>query len=61
MKALTRITIILAVIGLFMAISLADNNEATNKEILTAAVMGIISTSTIITLSIIKEYGTSKK
>lgn len=61
MKTLTRITIVLALIGLFMAISLADNREATNKEIFTAAVMGVISTSTIITLSIKKDYGTSKK
>lgn len=60
MKKLIRITIALAVIGLFVAISLADN-DATNKEIFTAAIMGAISASTIITLSIIKEnYGASK-
>lgn len=61
MKTLTRITIILAVVGLFVAISLADNREATNKEIFTAAVMGVISVSTIITLSTKEDYGTSKK
>lgn len=61
MKTLTRITILLAVIGLFVAISLADNSEATNKEIFTAAVMGVISASTIITLSTKEDYGTSKK
>lgn len=61
MKTLTRITIVLAVVGLFVAISLADNREATNKEIFTAAVMGVISVSTIITLSTKEDYGTSKK
>lgn len=59
MKTLKRITILLAVVGLFVAIALADNREATSKEIFTAAVMGVISASTIITLSI-KNYGTIK-
>lgn len=61
MKTLKRITIMLAVVGLFVALELADNKEATSKEIFTAAIMGVVSVSTIITLSINKEdYGTSK-
>ena len=40
MKNLKRITIGLAVIGLFTALSFSQREDATTREITTAAVMG---------------------
>lgn len=61
MKNLKRITIGLAVIGLFMALSFSQREDATTREITTAAVMGVVSVFSIITLSTKEDYGTSKK
>lgn len=58
MKALKRITIILAVAGLIMAIKTADNREATGSEIASAAIMGLISVSSILTITLTKDHGT---
>ena len=61
MKNLKRITIGLAVIGLFTALSFSQREDATTREITTAAVMGVVSVFSIITLSTKEDYGTSKK
>ena len=61
MKNLKRITIGLAVIGLFTALSFSQREDATTREITTAAVMGGVSALSIITLSTKEDYGTSKK
>lgn len=61
MKNLKRITIGLAVIGLFTALSFSQREDATTREITTAAVMGVVSAFSIITLSTKVDYGTSKK
>ena len=61
MKNLKRITIGLAVIGLFTALSFSQRDDATTREITTAAVMGVVSVFSIITLSTKEDYGTSKK
>ena len=60
-KNLKRITIGLAVIGLFTALSFSQREDATTREITTAAVMGVVSAFSIITLSTKEDYGTSKK
>ena len=60
MRTLKKITIGLAVIGLFTALSFSQREDATSREITTAAVMGVVSTFSIITLSK-EDYGTSKK
>ena len=51
----------LAVIGLFTALSFSQREDATTREITTAAVMGVVSAFSIITLSTKEDYGTSKK
>ena len=61
MITLKRITIGLAVIGLFTALSFSQREDATTREITTAAVMGVVSVFSIITLSTKEDYGTSKK
>lgn len=61
MKTLKKVTIGLAVIGLFTALSSSQREDATKREITTAAVMGVVSTFSIITLSTKEDYGTSKK
>lgn len=61
MKILRKITIGLAVVGLFIALSSSQREDATSREITTAAVMGVVSTFSIITLSTKEDYGTSKK
>lgn len=61
MRTLKKITIGLAVIGLFTALSFSQREDATSREIATAAVMGVVSTFSIITLSTKEDYGTSKK
>lgn len=61
MKNLKRFTIILAVIGLFTALSFSQRDDATNREITTSAIMGVVSTFSIITLTTKEDYGTSKK
>ena len=61
MKNLKRITMGLAVIGLFTALSFSQREDATTREITTAAVMGVVSVFSIITLSTKEDYGTSKK
>ena len=61
MRTLKRITIGLAVIGLFTALSFSQREDATTREITTAAVMGDVSVFSIITLSTKEDYGTSKK
>ena len=61
MRTLKRITIGLAVIGLFTALSFSQREDATTREITTAAVMGVVSVFSIITLSTQEDYGTSKK
>ena len=61
MKILRKITIGLAVVGLFTALSCSQREDATSREITTAAVMGVVSTFSIITLSTKEDYGTSKK
>ncbi|MCA6012828.1 hypothetical protein KFX43_09530 [Bacteroides thetaiotaomicron] len=61
MRTLKRITIGLAVIGLFTALSFSQREDATTREITTAAVMGVVSVFSIITLSTKEDYGTSKK
>ena len=61
MRTLKKITIGLAVIGLFTALSFSQREDATSREITTAAVMGVVSTFSIITLSTKEDYGTSKK
>ena len=61
MKILRKITIGLAVVGLFTALSFSQREDATSIEITTAAVMGVVSTFSIITLSTKEDYGTSKK
>ena len=61
MRTLKRITIGLAVIGLFTALSFSKREDATTREITTAAVMGVVSVFSIITLSTKEDYGTSKK
>lgn len=61
MKILRKITIGLAVVGLFTALSFSQREDATSREIITAAVMGVVSTFSIITLSTKEDYGTSKK
>ena len=61
MKNLKRIPIGLAVIGLFTALSFSQREDATTREITTAAVMGVVSVFSIITLSTKEDYGTSKK
>ena len=60
MKNLRRVTIGISVIGLFTALSFSQK-DATTREITTAAVMGVVSTFSIITLSTKEDYGTSKK
>lgn len=60
MKILRKITIGLAVVGLFTALSFSQREDATSREITTAAVMGVVSTFSIITLSTKEDYGTSK-
>lgn len=61
MRNLKKVTIILAVIGLFTALSCSQRDDATSREITTAAVMGVVSTFSIITLTTKEDYGTSKK
>ncbi|WP_308745173.1 hypothetical protein [uncultured Bacteroides sp.] len=61
MRILKKVTIGLAVIGLFTALSSSQREDATTREITTAAVMGVVSTFSIITLSTKEDYGTSKK
>ena len=61
MRTLKKITIGLAVIGLFTALSFSQREDATSREITMAAVMGVVSTFSIITLSTKEDYGTSKK
>ena len=61
MKILRKITIGLAVVGLFTALSFSQREDAPSREITTAAVMGVVSTFSIITLSTKEDYGTSKK
>ena len=61
MKNLKRITIGLAVIGLFTALSFSQREDATTREITTAAIMGDLSEYRIITLSTKEDYGTSNK
>ena len=61
MRTLKKITIGLAVIGLFTALSFSQREDATSREITAAAVMGVVSTFSIITLSTKEDYGTSKK
>ena len=61
MKILRKITIGLAVVGLFTALSFSQREDATSREITTADVMGVVSTFSIITLSTKEDYGTSKK
>ena len=61
MKNLKRITIGLAVISLFTALSFSQREDATTREITTAAGMGVVSAFSIITLSTKEDYGTSKK
>lgn len=61
MKILRKITIGLAVVGLFTALSFSQREDATSREITTTAVMGVVSTFSIITLSTKEDYGTSKK
>ena len=61
MRTLKKITIGLAAIGLFTALSFSQREVATSREITTAAVMGVVSTFSIITLSTKEDYGTSKK
>lgn len=61
MKNLRRVTIGISVIGLFTALSFSQREDATTREITTAAVMGVVSTFSIITLSTKEDYGTSKK
>jgi hypothetical protein len=61
MNNLRKVTIGLSVIGLFTALSFSQREDATNREIATAAVMGVVSTFSIITLSTKENYGTSKK
>ncbi len=61
MNNLRKVTIGLSVIGLFTALSFSQREDATNREITTAAVMGVVSTFSIITLSTKGNYGTSKK
>ena len=61
MKILRKITIGLAVVGLFTALSFSQREDAASREITTAAVMGVVSTFSIITLSTKEDYGTSKK
>ena len=61
MKILRKITIGLAVVGLFTALSFSQREDATSREITMAAVMGVVSTFSIITLSTKEDYGTSKK
>ena len=60
MKNLRRVTIGISVIGLFTALSFSQREDATTREI-TTAVMGVVSTFSIITLSTKEDYGTSKK
>lgn len=57
---LRRVTIGISVIGLFTALSFSQREDATTREITTAAVMGVVSTFSIITLSTKEDYGTSK-
>ena len=61
MKILRKITIGLAVVGLFTALSFSQREDATSREIPAAAVMGVVSTFSIITLSTKEDYGTRKK
>ena len=61
MRTLKRITIGLAVIGLFTALSFSQREDATTREITKAAVMVVVSVFSIITLSTKEDYGTSKK
>ena len=61
MRTLKKITIGLAVIGMFKALSFSQREDATSREITTAAVKGVVSTFSIITLSTKEDYGTSKK
>ena len=56
MRTLKKITI-----GLFTALSFSQREDATSREITTAAVMGVVSAFSIITLSTKEDYGTSKK
>lgn len=58
MRTLKRITIILAVAGLTMAIRTADNRDATSSEIASAAIMGLVSVSSILTITLTKDHGT---
>ena len=48
MKILRKITIGLAVVGLFTALSFSQREDATSREITTAAVMGVVSAFSII-------------
>ena len=61
MKNLRRGTIIISIICLLTTISFSQREDATTREITTAAVMGVVSTFSIITLSTKEDYGTSKK
>ena len=61
MRTLKKTTIGLAVIGLFTALSFSQREDATSREITTAAVMGVVSAFSIITLSTKEDYVTSKK
>ena len=63
MKNLRRVTIGISVIGLFTALSFSQREDATTREITTAAVVIslVVSTFSIITLSTKEDYGTSKK
>lgn len=62
MKTLKRITLILAVIGLLAAVSLADSNTATYKDLGIAAIMGLLSAMSILSLTFKdKKYGNSNE
>ena len=61
MRTLKRITIGLAVIGLFTALSFSQREDATTREITPAAVMGVVAVFSIINLETKEDYGTSNK
>lgn len=61
MKNLKRITIILAVIGMFTALSVSQKDDASNREVTTSALMCVVSVFSIITLTTKEDYGTSEK
>lgn len=61
MKTITRLMMAVAIIGLFVAIALADSLYPTTKETIASVTIILISTVNMLIVAYIKESYTNKK